>query len=386
MRADPSYTVRGDITRLMAGDAVPSQAGQWLQELLDHTPAVVYIKDRLGRYLLVNRVFEELFGITKSDWCGKTDYDLMTAEAAAGVRQNDLRVFAQGETIRIEERVPQSDGMHTYFSTKFPLRDAEGEIYAVAGISADITDRIVRLRTEEELRAAQEIQSRLYPGQAPEIPGYDIAGAAFPAQTVCGDYYDFVPLSQRRLGIALGDVSGHGLGPALQMVETRAYLRAALERELTPEGALRQLNRMLAFDLAQGSFVSMFLCFLDIDKRILLYAGAGHDGYLLRRDGRADHLMSTGLVLGLKESSALKGSAPWSLHPGDRLLLSTDGIMETVSPAGELFGWPRLLETIRGRPHATAAELVREVLRACEQFAGGQPRLDDATLVVVKVE
>lgn len=383
MRADSPHPSSPSTPRTV--DYLHGRLGVWLRQIIDHTPAVIYVKDLEGRYLLINKEFETLFNVQQETFSGKTDYDLFPPEMADQYRRNDAAVVSSGATLTTEETAPHADGLRTWVSTKFPLRDASGKLFAVAGISTDISDRVRRRRMEQELQTVEEIQSRLYPDSSPEIPGYDIAGAAFSAQTACGDYYDFIPLKHRRLAIAVGDVSGHGLGPALQMVETRAYLRAVLEREQTPESALQQLNRMLESDLPSGAFVSMLLCFLDIDRRILLYAGAGHDGFLLRESGDGVRLMSTGLVLGLKESAALRGSAPWTLHSGDHLLLSTDGIVETLSPAGELFGWPRLLEAARQNRHLTAAEMVREIYSICLQFAGSRPRTDDATLVVVKV-
>lgn len=387
MRADLPHSIPAGpaaIQTAMAG-LLSGRPGLWLQQIIDNTPAVIYVKDPDGRYLMVNRQFEELFQIGQETLLGKTDHDLFPPELADTFRRNDIFVLTSSETLSIEEFAPHADGLHTYFSTKFPLRDSQGHIYAVAGISTDITDRVQRLRIEQELETAREIQSHLYPATAPEVPGFDIAGAAFPAREGCGDYYDFIPLRHHRFGIVVGDVSGHGLGPALQMVETRAYLRAILEREQTPETALVQLNRMLEADLPRGAFVSMFLCFLDLERRILLYAGAGHDGFLLRAEGNAVRLMSTGLVLGLKESTALRGSAPWTLHSGDHLILSTDGIIETLSPTGELFGWPRLLDAARACRDGSAAEIVRAIHDASTRFAGTRPRTDDATLVVVKV-
>lgn len=383
MRADSPHP--GSPGPPRTADILQGRAGVWLRQIIDNTPAVIFVKDLEGRYLLVNKEFETLFNVQQQTFAGKTDYDLFPRELADQYRKNDALVIANDETLAAEETVPHADGMHSWFSTKFPLRDASGKIYAVAGISTDISDRIRRRLMEQDLQTVQEIQSRLYPESAPEVSGFDIAGAAFSAQTACGDYYDFIPLRHRRLAIAVGDVSGHGLGPALQMVETRAYLRAILEREQTPESALQQLNRMLEADLPSGAFVTMLLCFLDIDRRILLYAGAGHDGFLLREEGNAVRLLSTGLVLGLKESAALRGSAPWTLHAGDHLLLSTDGIVETLSPEGELFGWTRLLEAARRYRHRSSAEMVQQIYAACTEFAGSRPRTDDATLVVVKV-
>lgn len=387
MRADsphPAPSGSSPIQAAMQG-LIAGRTGLWLQQIIDNTPAVIYVKDLEGRFLIINRRFEELFQVSKATVLGKRDHDLFTSELADEFRRNDDYVAGSGKTLRVEESAPLADGVHTYLSTKFPLRDAHGQIYAIAGISTDITDRIELMRVEQELKTAREIQSHLYPTTSPEVPGLDIAGAAFPALEGCGDYYDFIPLRNNRLGIAVGDVSGHGLGPALQMVETRAYLRAILEREQTPETALVQLNRMLESDLPRGAFVSMFLCFIDLERRMLMYAGAGHDGFLLRAEGNASRLMSTGLVLGLPESSRLRGSAPWTLHSGDHLILSTDGIIETLSPAGEFFGWTRVLDMVRACREQSATDIVHQVYEASERFADSRTRTDDATLVVVKV-
>ena len=122
-----------------------------LQQILDHATAVVYAKDRDGRYLFVNRWFLQLFGRREADVIGHVDTELFPAGIVAELRRNDALVFERNEPVEFEEQVPQADGAHTYISLKFPLRDSRGETYAVCGISTDIT---ARKRTEEVLRQA----------------------------------------------------------------------------------------------------------------------------------------------------------------------------------------------------------------------------------------
>jgi PAS domain S-box-containing protein len=122
-----------------------------LQQILDRATAVVYVKDRDGRYLFANRLFLELFGLESAAVLGRTDAEIFPSETAANLRRNDTLVFERNAPMEIEEQVPQQDGTHTYLSLKFPLRNARDEAYAVCGISSDIT---ARKRTEEVLRQA----------------------------------------------------------------------------------------------------------------------------------------------------------------------------------------------------------------------------------------
>ncbi|MCH8922811.1 MAG: PAS domain-containing protein [Planctomycetes bacterium] len=149
------------------------QSEERLQSILDETTAVVYLKDRQGRYLLINRQFEELFHVSKAEVLGKTDLDLFPAETAREFRKNDLHVLETQAPVQFDEIAPHDDGLHNYISVKFPLRDASGEPYAVCGISTDITEHKLTL---EKLRDEDRILKKLLDLQERErrLVAYDI--------------------------------------------------------------------------------------------------------------------------------------------------------------------------------------------------------------------
>jgi PAS domain S-box-containing protein len=135
-------------------DRPPTAVGQdQLMALIDHTSAVIYMRDREGRYLLANREYERLFNVRREEIVGLTDHDLFPAAVADEFRANDLAAFERGEPVQMEEMAPGDDGLRTYITVKFPLMDAAGDPYAVCGISTDITDR---KRAENEVRRLYE--------------------------------------------------------------------------------------------------------------------------------------------------------------------------------------------------------------------------------------
>ena len=138
-----------DVTEQRKAREALLQSERQIQDIVDNSPAVIYLKNVEGRYLLINRQFERLFHVKREDILGKDDYAVFAPEAADMFRENDVLVVEDGEPIQVEELVPLDDGPHTYVSLKFPLRDLAGEIYAVGGVSTDITDR---KRHEEALR------------------------------------------------------------------------------------------------------------------------------------------------------------------------------------------------------------------------------------------
>jgi serine phosphatase RsbU (regulator of sigma subunit) len=240
---------------------------------------------------------------------------------------------------------------------------------------------------QQELLVAHKIQQSLLPRAAPVVPGFDIAGASGPAHETGGDYFDFLPLPDGALGLVVGDASGHGVGAALLIAETRAYLRALAQAHADLRTVLAQTNRRFIEDVADYYFVTLFFARLDPTARSLLYVSAGHPtGYLLGPDGQVRaRLKSTGWPLGVEAGADFPAAPPLALQPGEVLLLLTDGILEVRSPAGVLFGSGRALDVVRARRREPAGAIADALLAAVRDFAGGQPLDDDCTALVLKV-
>jgi serine phosphatase RsbU (regulator of sigma subunit) len=243
------------------------------------------------------------------------------------------------------------------------------------------------IRKEAELGVAKKIQQGLVPKAAPALTGFDIAGASHCAVETGGDYFDFVSLFDSCQGIAIADASGHGLGPALLVTETRAYLRAFA---LTSEDIGRivgLVNRRLVDDVGESYFVTLFLARLDPNTRSLVYTSAGHpSGYILDSSGSVRGLLeSTGLPLGVLPDADFPVSAEIALQPGDLVLLLTDGVMEARAPDETAFGFQRALDIVRVYRGDTAAQIVSNLYYAIRAFSQYAAQVDDISAVVIKV-
>jgi sigma-B regulation protein RsbU (phosphoserine phosphatase) len=260
-----------------------------------------------------------------------------------------------------------------------------------AAFIRDATERYARLdaersvlHTNEELRLARTIQQRFYPTVAPAVTGFDIAGTSHPAEQAGGDYFDYLPMTDGQLGLVIGDVSGHGLGPALLMSQTRACLRALILLTQDVSDLLTRLNAFLVADCGEEQFVTLFIARIDPHARRLWYASGGHQCYLLRADGRVETLAATGIPLGMMPGP-VRGAPELLLHPDDLLLMVTDGIEETESPDGCELGLARVLEVVQANRHRPASEIVAALCSAASDFAAGGSQKDDITAVVAKV-
>lgn len=220
----------------------------------------------------------------------------------------------------------------------------------------------------------------------PIVPSADISGWNQPCDDTGGDYYDFIPLQDGRLAIALADVSGHGLGSALIMAAARSYLRAFVHADLTPGALLSRVNDLLCHDLGDGRFVTMFFCVLDSRTRQLTYASAGHEAPLILRpaDGRVDSLPSTGFPLGVMPGGQYEDGPPTLLNSGDLFVILTDGVREAMNRHQEQFGRQRLLDTLRQHVGRPAKEVIQNLHTAVQAFRGQVRQQDDITIIVAK--
>ncbi len=259
----------------------------------------------------------------------------------------------------------------------------------------DAADRRQRKRAEDELqktqeqfRVAREIQQRLFPKASPESGLFDVAGASYPAEATGGDYFDYLRLADGCLGIVVADVTGHGMGPALLMAETRAYLRTLAMNATDVGEIVTRANRVLAEDVDLERFVTLVLAKLDPETESLVYTSAGHpNGYLLDAAGEVKAVLKrTGVPLGVRADSTYAPAPAVPYLPGDILLLLTDGIEEAVSSEDVFFGVERILAVARAHARKTAREILDALFNAVRDFSQSRPQLDDLTVVVVKVD
>jgi PAS domain S-box-containing protein len=368
---------------------------------VESLPVCFIHKDRHSRFTFANQAFCAALHRPLAEVLGKTDFDFYPGELAHKYVQDDRRVLETGEVLEDVEEHCDPGGTTTYVQMlKAPLRDAHGQVVGVQGIYWDVTAakraEAELGRTAAEFRLARRIQQRLFPRSIPRVPGLDIAvasfgfdigGASFPAEAIGGDYYDFVPLRDGSLGIAIGDVSGHGVGPALLMAEVRAYLRAFAQTEADVSAILGLMNRVLLPDIEDDRFITLLLAQLDPTARRFGYASAGHHpGYVLDTAGNIKRtLASTGTPLGVFPESTFPAGPVIPLVDGDLILLATDGVVEARAPDLTPFGLPRMLDLVRLYRQAPAREIIENLYHAVRAFAQGLPQFDDITATVVKV-
>jgi serine phosphatase RsbU (regulator of sigma subunit) len=247
-----------------------------------------------------------------------------------------------------------------------------------------------RDKLKRSLELAKQIQQHLLPIGGPNLPGFDIHGSILYCDETGGDYYDFLevlPYPSNSLGLAVGDVTGHGIAAALLMTSTRAVLRSHAGRYRGDLAKLfADINRQLVRDTGDERFVTMFFGLVDAERRELRYVSAGHDpALLIRADTReVQWLGNTGIPLGILEDAPYAEAGPFDMNPGDLLVLSTDGIREARDPSGEEFGEQRLRQVVLDNLGRPAREIHEAIVRAVRRHQADQPQEDDITLVVLR--
>jgi phosphoserine phosphatase RsbU/P len=241
----------------------------------------------------------------------------------------------------------------------------------------------VALRREMDL--AKLVQEALLPDAPPDLRGLDAVGWNMPASITGGDCYDLWKTSDGRLGIFLGDATGHGIGPAMVISQTRTLVRAMCEINPDPHDLLTCANARLADDLEAGQFVTAFVGFLSPDG-MLHWSSAGHSPVIVRLSpGRAlKMLLPTGPPLGVLDTFEADRVPPLRLGVGGMLLVASDGINEAFSSAREEFGVDRLCRIIDACRHEPPSELLRCMRRAVRKWQGGDDPRDDQSVVIVR--
>jgi serine phosphatase RsbU (regulator of sigma subunit) len=261
------------------------------------------------------------------------------------------------------------------------ISDREHVIYTLNTIRHVINLKIRQQHLEDSLEQARSIQLSLLPSPAIRYPQYDIWGCINSAEEVGGDLYDFIQVSDRVLGVAVVDSSGHGLPAALQARDAIIGLRMSVEEHLRVSHTITKLNRVISRSALISRFITLFYCELD-DRGNLIYCNAGHTPALLYQHGEFTELDQGGLLLGPNPSAQYDRGFAF-LQPGSIMVAFTDGILEAESPSGEMFGTERLKEVIRSEPWDSARTLTEAIFEAVDHFSTEQPPRDDQTVVAV---
>lgn len=257
--------------------------------------------------------------------------------------------------------------------------------YLVAA-ARELVTRRQRDRLQRDLEIARAIQQQLLPSLIPELTGYQIAAISLPADETGGDYYDWQPISTQRVVFSLGDVTGHGIGPALVTSACRAYVRATLGGAPPSKDVMEKVNHLLSRDLPEGRFVTLVLIDLNAEthESLLLSAGHGPTLHLSGNNGSIRRIGSQGLPLGLLEGLTWDQPVKLCLGIGDVLVILSDGFFEPANPAGEAFGLDRLEQVIQQCSHDSAERIVAVMESSVRQFLNGASQPDDMTAVVIK--
>lgn len=243
-----------------------------------------------------------------------------------------------------------------------------------------------RERLNRELEIAREVQERLFPQRLPPVMGLDYCGQCRPAREVGGDYYDFLELPDGRLGIAVGDVSGKGVGAALMMASLEASLRALASVVDDPAELMERVNSLVYQASTTNRFATLFYAQFDPASRALSYVNAGHNPPLVVRNSGGSsnvfRLETGGPVIGLLPQRYQRGI--FSLEAGDLMVLFTDGVSESMNIRYEEWGEEKLIELAKTCHGLPVSEGMRRIMAAAQAFAGGAPQHDDMTLVVLR--
>lgn len=347
--------------------------------------------------IYVNSAFSRITGYSEAELIGKN----LRLLQGKGTDPRDLELIREslrhGQPCELVIRNYRKDGTGFWNELLLsPVRDhASGEVMHYIGIIADVTERRRAESERNQMEVARQIQTSLLPKGPLRLDDVALAGFCQPATQVGGDYYDFI-CEGDFVDMVVADVSGHSVGAALIMAELRSTLKAELRRSSLHCSSIRvdsaceilgALNEVLFADLNESDlFISMFYMRYHRPSQTLRFSSAGHPcALLIRRDGaNAEWLDADGLILGVKDDVVFD-ERTLPLAAGDRLVLYTDGVIETQDPSGDFYGSERLAQAAVETRSLGTEEAVRALVSHVNQFRGRDESEDDVTLLVFDV-
>lgn len=240
-------------------------------------------------------------------------------------------------------------------------------------------------KLETDFALARDLQSSMLPASTPDLPGLEFAASYKPAESLGGDYYDFIWLDDSQLGLAIGDVSGKGVAAAMTMAAARSALRFAARIHSSPSQVLYHVNRRLFRDIKKRTYISLFYGVLDTRSRVFRWSNGGHfPPILVRADGSKQELSKGGTLIALFDKSRY-ASGQTDLSPGDLLCFYTDGVIEARNLTDEEFSRERLEGLLSNKAHLPAKEILKALMNEVKKFTRGREQHDDITAYILKV-
>lgn len=249
-------------------------------------------------------------------------------------------------------------------------------------------EEAVKIKLERELEVAKKIQEGLLPTKIPEIKNLDTAGIMIPAMQIGGDYYDLIKISDTQMFIVVGDVSGKGLSASFYMSKLQTMIRLFCDGSKSPKNILVELNQKLAGNMDKQWFITLTVAFVDVAKRSIKIARAGHTPTIKYSNGVVKYIKPKGIGVALEYGKLFEDSleeVEIAIQPKDIYVFTSDGINEAMDEGNNFFGYDNLTRIVKEKSNQSSKEIVNEIITSLEKFRGNKERNDDITLVVLKV-
>ncbi|HFE64626.1 MAG TPA: hypothetical protein ENK14_09475 [Caldithrix sp.] len=245
-------------------------------------------------------------------------------------------------------------------------------------------ETLEKQRIEQELQVAKTIQKKLLPREIPQIEHYDVWGLNISSKEVGGDYFDVIPVSEQRVCLAIGDVSGKSVPASLLMANLQAGLRTIIAEDVPLDRVCAKLNNLIYQNTDIDKYITFFVAILDTGKHQLNYVNAGHNPpFVFRGNGEMELLSTGGIILGMIPNFTYE-MGNIAFEPDDLLVCYTDGVNEAMNPAQEEFGEERLKELIHAGKNLASKALAEKIVAELENYAESEPQADDITLLIAR--
>jgi sigma-B regulation protein RsbU (phosphoserine phosphatase) len=316
------------------------------------------------------------------DWLSGTPASvkqLRTGSLGEQAVQDRLRTLDTALQKADEKTLGVCDVCHDYIET------SRLEMDYTASVCIEHLTGKERSLLENDLELSQKVQRALLPHNAPEIRGLEVAAFSQPARIVGGDYFDFVRMKDGSHAIVIADVMGKGMPASMLMASLQASLRIIAPESTEPADVVARLNHLFNHNIRLTKFVTLFLARYDENTRVLTYCNAGHNPPLVHRaNGAIEALLPTGAAIGLIEQTGFS-QATITLHRGDRVVLYTDGVVESMNSEEKLFGQERLERFLHENSGTSARNMIGSLREQLQKFSGKPNPVDDTTVIAVSV-